>query len=130
MLAGGIGITPFRSMIRYAADMGLKQPILLFYSNRTAEEIVFREELERLSHTFKSLKVVITVTRPEESKAPWDGATGRIEGSTIKRETESLKDPLYYVCGPPLMVEGMTGILGQDAGVPQESIRQERFDGY
>ena len=129
MLAAGIGITPLRSMIRYAADQGLKQPIVLFYSNRIPEEIVFREELERLSHTYRTLKVVTTITRLQDSHSHWEGRTGRIDAALVKKETESLSNPLYYVSGPPATVEGLTMILGV-LEVGRENLRTEKFDGY
>ncbi len=130
MLAGGIGITSFRSMIRYAADLELKQPIVLFYSNRTAEEIVFREELERLSHNFRTLKVITTVTRPGESKIAWEGKTGRINSSMVQDETAGLSNPLYYISGPPATVEGMTTMVQDGLVVSRENIRMEKFEGY
>src|SRR3990170_5378409 len=84
LLAGGIGITPFRSFIKYAIDKGLRETqIQLIYSNSQSEEIAFREELENWSKENENIKVYLTVTSPTESKEKWSGLTGRIDEKMI-----------------------------------------------
>lgn len=127
LIAGGIGITPFRSMLTFAADKGSLRPITLVYSNKTPEEIVFKEELDQLMSTVTSLRIIYTITRPEETKRQWSGRSGRIDASLIK-EVSPLQCQ-YYICGPVSFVDAMIEAVGS-IGVSQERIRFERFTGY
>ena len=130
MIAGGVGITPFRGMIRYAADSDLPNPIVLLYSNKVPEEIAFRRELQDIEERWGGLKVVHTLTRPQESTSAWTGRTGRIDAQLIHEELDGLGNPNVYVCGTPGFVEGMVRVLRRETGFPEESIRIERFRGY
>lgn len=130
MLAGGVGVTPFRGMIRYAADSELPNPIVLLYSSRVPEEIVFRGELEDLAKAWGGLQVVHTITRPEESRTAWGGRTGRIDATLVREALDGLKNPVLYVCGTPRFVEAMVQLLRFEVGFPGGSIRVERFRGY
>lgn len=128
-LAGGIGITPFHSMITFASDKKLTVPLTLFVSFSTVEEAVFYEELMEASKNNPSIKVVYTITRPKESKKPWDGETGRISADLIKKYVSDFLKAKYMIAGPPKMVEAMEQMV-RDMGVPQEQIRKENFTGY
>ncbi len=130
MIAGGVGITPLRGMIRYAADSGLSNPIVLLYSNKVPEEIVFRRELHDIEEGWGGLRVVHTLTRPQESTTSWTGRTGRIDAPLIHEALNGLEKPVVYVCGTPGFVEGMVRVLRRETGFPEESIRVERFRGY
>jgi ferredoxin-NADP reductase len=131
MLAGGIGVTPFRSMLYYATDKNLPTRFVLFYSNKTPDDIAFREEFEDLADKNKNIRIVYTVTRPEESNQKWTGPTGRIDEKMIRNNTDihTLNTALFYVAGPPSMVDAMVSTL-KGMGVPHERIRVERFFGY
>ncbi|MDI6722949.1 MAG: FAD-binding oxidoreductase [Candidatus Aenigmarchaeota archaeon] len=126
MIAGGIGITPFRSMIRYAAAKRLHIKITLIYSSKTPEDIAFRKEIEELEKQNKNLIVIHTITRPEESIERWRGRTGRIDKEMIVG-MKNWKGSAFYVCGPPAMVDSVVSLL-KEAGVPQ--IKTEKFGGY
>lgn len=128
-LAGGIGITPFRSMIKYAADKNLKTQIHLVYSNSIPEEITFRVELEALAKSWPNLKLDMTITKPEESKEPWKGLTGRIDENLIQKLVPDFKDKIFWVCGPPAMVEGIEQALGK-LNLSSGKVRSEKFTGY
>ncbi len=130
MIAGGIGITPFRSMIRFAADRGLELPIVLLYSCRTPSEIVFKPELNEVVRNHRNVRVVYTITRPEESKNGWKGRRGHFDAATISAEGSGLERAVYYVCGSARMVDGMTKLLAEEVGVEGEDIRAEDFPGY
>lgn len=129
MLAGGVGITPMRSMIKYALDTNADKSITLFYSNKTPEEIVYRQELESWQKKAKSIKIVITITTPQESRQKWEGLVGRVNEDMIKEQVLDIKNAQYFISGPPLMVEGMQEIL-KNLGLPLEQIRIEKFAGY
>jgi len=133
-LAGGIGITPFRSFIKYNIDKGLKDiKLFLIYANSTPEEIAFRKELEEWNNKYENIKVAMTISRPEESKERWVGLTGRIDEKIIKSLMENweidIKKVVFWLCGPPPMVEAMEKIL-ESMKVTSDLIRSEKFTGY
>lgn len=130
LVAGGIGISPFRGMMRYAADRTLDQPIRLLYSARTPDEFVFRDEIEDITRLWPQLQVTYTVSRPGESKTPWSGRTGRIDGSLIRTAAEELDAPVYYACGTPGMVDDTIDLLLNEVRVPRQDVRVEAFMGF
>jgi ferredoxin-NADP reductase len=129
MIAGGIGITPFRSMLRYAADRGLRLNVILLYSNRTPAEIVFKQELDDIARQWERLKIVYSITRPEEAKG-WTGKTGRIDAGLIREYAKTLHAPRYYVCGSQTMVDDISRVLTDELNVAQEDLHTEKFTGY
>src|SRR3989338_11233495 len=84
-LAGGIGITPFRSMIRYASDSGLSIPITLFSSFSEVGDVIFQKEFQEIAAKHSWLKLVETITQPGETKSSWQGNIGRIDADLIKK---------------------------------------------
>ncbi|HEV2519979.1 MAG TPA: FAD-dependent oxidoreductase [Thermoplasmata archaeon] len=130
MLAGGIGVTPFRSMLRYAADVGLGTPCVLVYSSRTPEDIVFRRELDELARRNRALKIVHTITRPAESKEPWTGATGRIVSALLRKAMENVHAPIVYIAGPPGLVREHRQVVVDEFHLPESDVRSDEFDGY
>ena len=126
LLAGGIGITPLRCIIRYATDNKLKTDIILLYSSRFDDEIIFRNELEEMQRFNNNLKVVYTVTRPSEK---WKGLRGRIDKEMVQKVIPDYMERVFYICGPPKMVETMAAIL-KELNMPENRIKQEFFPGY
>jgi ferredoxin-NADP reductase len=126
-LTGGIGITPFRSILLQAARDQLAHHLFLFYSNRRPEDAAFLEELSGLRGRLSRFTFVGAMTDMALSNRNWDGITGRIDLDVLKDNIGDLSVPVYYVAGPPGMVEGMTKTLSA-AGAPD--IRVERFAGY
>jgi ferredoxin-NADP reductase len=129
LLAGGIGITPFRSLVWSEAESLSARRILLFYSVRVPEEAAFLEELQELERFNGRYKLVCTVTKPEEAKTPWQGETGRISIEMLSKWIPDLSVPVYYIAGPPGMVAGVRQML-IGSGVAEEDIRAEEFYGY
>ncbi len=125
MLAGGIGITPLRCMIRYATDEKLDTKITLIYSNRFEDEIVFKNELEEMQKQNRNLKVVYTITKPSEK---WNGYRGRIDKKMIQKEIPDYMDRVFYICGSPKMVEAMVAML-KEMNIPDRQIKREYFPG-
>jgi ferredoxin-NADP reductase len=125
-IAGGIGITVFRVMLRYIADEGLPHRVTLVYSNRDVESTAFLGELRELEDANPNLRLVLTMT----DDASWDGESRLIDADFLR---DHLGDDLgaftYLIAGPPGMVEAMEKLLGK-AGVPDEQVRPERFSGY
>lgn len=129
LIAGGIGITPFMSMLRHAAHAALEHPLVLLYSNRRPEDSAFLTELQRLEGENRHFRLVATMTRMRESRQPWMGATGPIDEALLKRAVAELPDPIYYVAGPPVMVGALRDTL-ERSGVDADDVRSEEFYGY
>ena len=131
-IAGGIGVTPFRSIIKYVTDTGSTTPIHLVCSNSIPEEIVFKEELENIVHSTQNIKIIHTITKPKESRVNWKGLVGRIDEKFLSGFLKSNLYPLtsvFWLCGPPPMVSAMEELL-EKLGVKEENIRVEKFTGY
>lgn len=128
-LAGGIGITPFFSMIKDASEKNLPHKIILFYSNRRPEDAPFLDELDKLSKVNKNFTFVPTMTQPEKSKEKWEGEAGYISADKIKKFVSDGENPLFYIAGPLGMLSSMRGLLNT-IGVSNDDIRSEEFIGY
>jgi ferredoxin-NADP reductase len=129
LLAGGIGITPFRSLVWSEAESLSARRILLFYSVRIPEEAAFLEELQEMEQYNRRYKLICTVTQPEKSRMSWLGETGRISMQMLSKWIPDLSVPIYYIAGPPEMVTGLRQML-VGAGIAEENIRAEEFYGY
>ena len=129
ILAGGIGITPFRSMVFHAAQEKLPHRIYLFYSNRRPEDAAFLEELETLEKQNQNYRFIPTMTSMEKSHRAWNGETGRINQRMLSRHSNDAPSPIYYIAGPPGMVKGLHAML-HESGVDDDDIRTEEFGGY
>jgi len=130
MLAGGIGVTPFRSMLRFAVDTRLEKPLVLVYSSKTPEDIVFRSELEDFARRDHAIRVLHTITRPEQAHEPWAGRKGRIDAELIREGMRGIRHPLIYVAGPPGFVTEARRLLDGEIHISKEDIRTDEFDGY
>jgi ferredoxin-NADP reductase len=128
-LAGGIGITPFRSMLVWAAREKLPHRIFLFYSNRRPEDAPFLEELQMLERKNPNYKLIATMTEMEKSHRCWTGETGLINQEMLARYLKDAGSPIYYIAGPPAMVKGLHEMLNK-ARVDDDDIRTEEFAGY
>ena len=128
-IAGGIGITPFVSMLRQAANDGTQRRLTLLYSNRGPQDAAFLAELQRLERKSDTFRMVATMTQARDASDAWSGDTGLIDAPLIRRAVAGLTAPIYYVAGPPAMVEAMRLTLNDD-GVDDDDIRSEEFYGY
>lgn len=128
-LAGGIGITPFVSMLSQAAHDKAARHLTLLYSNRRPEDTAFLDELQQLEQQNPNFKLIATMTGMQASHKPWTGSTGLIDETMIKNACANYSDPIFYVAGPPTMVESLRGIL-EKAGIDDDDVRSEDFFGY
>lgn len=128
-LAGGIGITPFRSILMYASEKNLTTPITLLGSFSTVEDFIFYQEFSTLAGQHANVTVAYTVTQPEQSRASWNGETERISENLIRKYVPNVADSLSYIAGPPAMVLEVEGIV-KGMGVLPQNIRKEIFVGY
>lgn len=128
-VAGGIGITPFMSILRQAAKDQLAQRLLLLYSNRRPEDAAFLAELQQLEQQTKNFRLVATMTAMSKSRRQWQGETGMIDEDLVKRVGGDASAAIYYLAGPPGMVGAMRQTLNH-AGIDDDDIRSEEFYGY
>lgn len=126
LLAGGIGITPFMSMLRHEEREGSKRPRLLLYANRSEVDAPFLFELNRLARTGNGLRMVSKITEQAPAPGAWGGIA---DPEFLAREVRGLDDPAYYLAGPPGMVGGLRKALGA-MGAPEASIHTDEFYGY
>ncbi|MBI2034958.1 MAG: FAD-dependent oxidoreductase [Candidatus Levybacteria bacterium] len=160
-LAGGIGITPFHSMLLYASEKKVQTPITLFVSFSKVEEMVFYDELTKIAMDHPNIKVVYTITHKDSpGRSPfghlpgglpasdrlWQAGrmdswkvdpmehvntneTGRISEDMIKKYCPNFATSLFYISGPPAMVDGMVAVVNS-LNISDEQIRKEKFIGY
>jgi ferredoxin-NADP reductase len=124
-IAGGIGVTPFRSMVVELAGQQRNARVTLLYANRTPD-IAFRGLLDESAQACPELKIVYVVSHPT---ADWSGPVGHIDAAFIDQHVPDVLQSLCYVSGPQPMVEAVGQALAQ-CGVPREQIKQEVFPGY
>ncbi len=129
MLAGGIGITPFLSIIKQAVHDKEQRELFLFYANRRPEEAAFLPDLEGLARSAQTFHFVPTLTDPAARAAGWSGERGRIDVEMLMRQLPEFHGVMFYAAGPPGMVTAMRDLL-IDAGVDEQAIRSEEFPGY
>ena len=129
LLAGGIGITPFFSILRHAAHEKLPHRLYMFYSNRRPEDTAFLSELRRLEEANQHFRFLPTMTEMAKSHQDWKGQTGFIDQQMMTRFLPELRSPTYYVAGPPAMVAAMRQML-VSSGVDEDDVRTEEFAGY
>jgi ferredoxin-NADP reductase len=128
-LAGGIGITPFRSIVQWAAKEKLPNRIVLFYSNRRPEDAPFLAERQSLEKDNPKYKLIASMTEMEKSHQSWNGETGLINQKMLERYMKDAGTPIYYIAGPPVMVKALHKMLNK-VGVNENDIRAEEFAGY
>ena len=126
-IAGGIGITPFRSMIRYMLDSKQSRRVTLFYANRQAEDFVFQDVFEQAELAL-ALKTVYVLTGGE-APPDWTGKTGRVDANMIQQEVPDYLERMFYVSGPEPMVAAMEKTLS-DMGIAKSNIKKDFFQGY
>jgi ferredoxin-NADP reductase len=125
-VAGGIGITVFRSMLRHVAETGFPTQVTLIYSNRDRESAAFLDELQELEEQHPELRVILTMTQDPS----WDGETRKIDAQFFKDYLgDDLNGYTFLVAGPPDMVEGMKEELAA-AGVQEENVTASGYSGY
>jgi ferredoxin-NADP reductase len=128
-LAGGIGITPFLSIIRHATRERSPHQLYLFYANRRPEDAAFLAELQQHAKDNPNFHLVATMGQMDKSAQPWTGERGYISRDMVTRTLPTLQGPIYYIAGPPGMVTAMRALC-VEAGVDEDDIRTEEFGGY
>jgi len=123
LLAGGSGIVPLMAMLRHRAAAGSDVPARLVYSARTADDLIYRDELERLAAAGDGFELVPTLTRGQPPPG-WHGRTGRVDGDLLRDVVDAHAHA--FVCGPTPFVEAVAGSL-VELGVDPARVKTERF---
>jgi ferredoxin-NADP reductase len=129
LLAGGIGIAPFLSIVSYARKKGLHHRIVLFYANRQLEDAAFIDALWNLKRINPRFSFVPILTRVNSNPGEWKGEIGHISPEMVHRHVGKLQGPIFYIAGPPAMVAAARRTLVEVA-VDEDDIRTEEFAGY
>ena len=130
-LSGGIGVTPFRSMIKYATDKNLSVRIIMFDSNRNQQNILYKKEFDDCATVNKNLKIIYTITDQTPGEE-WKGESGRIDAEMLKKHLQpaELENSIFFICGPPAMLEGIQKLLKESLQIPSVRVKIEEFTGY
>ena len=125
-VAGGIGITVFRSMLLYIREKRLPYRVTLIYSNRDPESAAFLDEMQALEGELPDFRLIVTMTDDPN----WEGDRRRLDAAFFKEQLEGdLNQYTFMIAGPPEMVEAMQRELDQ-AGVDEANVIASRFSGY
>jgi ferredoxin-NADP reductase len=130
VLTGGIGITPFRSILTETIGTGggLPYQVIVFYANRRPQDAAFLDELTDLAARDRNLTFVPAMSA-EDASASWDGERGHIDAAMLERHLDGVTNAIYYLTGPPGMIQGLRAMLVA-SGVDEDDIRTEEFTGY
>jgi ferredoxin-NADP reductase len=124
-IAGGIGITPFRSMLRYIADKGLDYDVTLVYSNRDLESTAFLDELAELEKAIPGMRLVCTMTEDDA----WEGDKRMLDADVLRDMLGDLESFHFMIAGPPRMAKSVEGSL-LEAGLSDDQVQSDSFSGY
>jgi ferredoxin-NADP reductase len=128
-IAGGIGITPFRSMVLDAAKRQLPHQITLIYSNRTPEGAPFLDELAGIAATYPNFRFLPTITDAEHARLPWTGERRTVNADFLRGCIGDVTRPIFYLAGPPGLVVAVTKTV-LEAGADPAHVLAEEFSGY
>jgi glycine betaine catabolism B len=127
-IAGGIGITPYRSMIKYLVDAKEKRDLTLLYSVTHPEDVAYRDVLDQARRDL-GVKIVYAVADSKSVPSNWQGEVGVVDAAMIQRQVPDYRERLFYISGPPPMVEGIKKTL-RGLGVHRRNIKTDFFPGY
>ena len=126
-IAGGVGIAPFRSMIKYIVDKNLSVDIILLYTNRTVNDILYSDIFESARNN--GIRTIYNLTDLEKIPEGWQGTSGHVTTQMISEKIPDYKKRMYYISGPQLMVQNFEKTL-KDSGVSSSQIKTDFFPGY
>ena len=124
-IAGGIGITPFRSMLKYLVDTNERRDVGLVYMNKGPEDIVYRDVFDQAGEKL-GIRTVYTFT--ETMPQGWTGRTGKVNDTMLQEEFPDFAERTFYVSGPHPMVAGVEATLLK-MGVRRNRIKKDFFPG-
>ena len=125
LIAAGSGITPMIAMLRYIEELALDVPATLIYCVRTSQDIIFQDELTRLSGSLARFRLIITLSAPD---AGWKGNKGRLNKELLLERVLDFRTPTFFLCGPGAFMQDAFELL-KEQGVSADRIKQESFGG-
>ena len=126
LIALGIGITPYISMLRWAFEENKPYHFTVIYSDNETKSMAFLDELKQMDQAHDNMKMIMSVTRDES----WDGDKRYVDGSFVKEYLgDDFASQLYFVSGPPAIVEKVAASL-KEAGIAEDAIKTDSFSGY
>lgn len=128
-LAGGIGVTPYHSIVQYCIDKNISTPMILFVSWKNKDEMVFDDFFRNANNHLENFSYVPTITEGNLNPSEWDMEMGRINSEMIKKYVTDITKSKYFFAGPPAMVNALKQTV-TEMGVPKEKIIAEEFEGY
>jgi ferredoxin-NADP reductase len=126
-IAGGIGVTPFRSMLKYLVDKNERRSIIMFYVNKRADEIAYGDVFTQAQQQL-GIKMIYTLTDKAIVPANWQGKVGRIDAALIQQEVPDFRERTYYLSGPHAMVVSYEKVL-RGMGIAEKQIKKDFFPG-
>lgn len=126
-IAGGIGVTPFRSMIKYLIDKNEARSVILMYSNRSKADVAYREIFDEAEKKL-GIRTIYALTELKDIPVDWAGNKGFIDAEMVKKEIPDFKDRIFYLSGPHGMVMTFDKIL-KEMGVSKRNIKKDFFPG-
>ncbi|WP_022824783.1 ferredoxin reductase [Hymenobacter norwichensis] len=125
LVGGGSGVVPLMCMLRHRQRAGLRNPVVMLFSVRSPDEVIYQEELEALAQADPTFTLLLTYTR--HAPVNWTGYQRRLDAAMLTEAVAHLPSaPQCYICGPTGLVENAATLL-QAQGLPDDSIRTERF---
>lgn len=125
LIALGIGITPYISMLRWAFEQNKPYKFTVIYSDNEVVSMAFLDELKQMDQAHDNLELVCSVTQDES----WQGEKRHVDSQFVKDHIDNIDGHLYYISGPPKIVELVSASL-KNAGIPEDSIKTDSFSGY
>ena len=126
--AGGIGVTPIRSMVNHLIKNNISREITAFYSNRTPEDAAFMDDFASWQREHESFKIIHTMSRVSEEHS-WAGNRGRFTTELVSSHMARLKKPICYIVGTHEFISGIRTILN-NIGIPEQDVIREVYCGY
>lgn len=125
LIAGGSGITPMMSILRYIDDLDLATDVTLLYFVRTAQDIIFADDLTQLRVSIRNFHYTVVASAPDSK---WTGTTGHLSHELLEKHVHRLQSSSFFLCGPKGLMESARDIL-HSLGIPDTQILQESFGG-
>jgi glycine betaine catabolism B len=130
LIAGGSGVTPFRAFVRHCNAKRPKTRVVILYSVRVPEDIIFREEFGKLATANPNFLFKVTCTRATAEhgyRGEWDGHRGRIDSDWVREQIRDQANTVFYACGPTELVVSTEKLVIEEMGIPKEQMRSEKW---
>src|SRR3989344_981197 len=125
LIGAGSGISPLMSMLRYIIEKNFNKNVTMLFSNKRFSDVIWYDELMEIQDKYKTFKCYFTLTQKDHES--WDGFEGRINSNLIKNCNVDLMKQIFYICGPPLMVDATVKDL-KELGVDESKIKIEKYE--